>query len=192
MALIEDTDWVSTREQSLLDSLEYENLTDVAVLPVKEVEELLHLADILEMCHSQLAPFPTFTNSTEEEKIHLICDYCDLTKDELDLLYSDQTCIKSQYHPMPVFYILYILVIILGVVFNLIILLAICCRKGRSESTDRFFANLALGDLLLVLLCLPITFLTMIVLHYWPFGYVLCKIVSYMQVRPRPVEDQIL
>lgn len=48
-------------------------------------------------------------------------------------------------------------------------------------ATNYFIVNLAVGDILMALLCIPFTVLSNYIFQYWPFGYSLCVIVSYAQ-----------
>ncbi|XP_077288085.1 RYamide receptor-like [Arctopsyche grandis] len=48
--------------------------------------------------------------------------------------------------------------------------------------TNYFIANLALGDILMSLFCVPFSFVSSLILYYWPFGSVLCRLVNYSQV----------
>jgi neuropeptide Y receptor len=46
--------------------------------------------------------------------------------------------------------------------------------------TNYLIVNLALGDLLLALLCIPFSYIS-VLLQHWPFGKILCHIVSPAQ-----------
>ena len=101
----------------------------------------------------------------------------------MDILYADHTCVKSSYEPIHVICFVYALVFVLGVCGNVMVLWAVL-RGGRALSSvmHLFIANLAMGDLLMVMLCVPFTVTAVIVMHYWPFGYIFCVAVSYLQV----------
>ncbi|XP_050684599.1 RYamide receptor-like [Leptidea sinapis] len=47
--------------------------------------------------------------------------------------------------------------------------------------TNFFIANLAVGDIMMTLFCIPFSFVSMLILRYWPFGGVMCKIVNFSQ-----------
>lgn len=47
--------------------------------------------------------------------------------------------------------------------------------------TNYFIANLALGDILMSVFCVPFSFMSQLVLNHWPFGGVLCRLVNYSQ-----------
>ena len=73
----------------------------------------------------------------------------------------------------------YGLVFLFGVVGNLLVILAI--REPRMRSvTNLFITNLAASDLIVSLVNIPLV-VTHAHLGYWPFGYVLCKIIPFLQ-----------
>ncbi|CAG2175289.1 unnamed protein product, partial [Oppiella nova] len=47
--------------------------------------------------------------------------------------------------------------------------------------TNLFIVNLAVGDILMAILCIPFTFVSNLLLQYWPFGPFMCVIVCYSQ-----------
>ncbi|XP_076290852.1 RYamide receptor isoform X2 [Lasioglossum baleicum] len=47
--------------------------------------------------------------------------------------------------------------------------------------TNLFIVNLAVGDILMALFCVPPSFVSLFVLQYWPFGPTLCPIVNFLQ-----------
>ena len=49
------------------------------------------------------------------------------------------------------------------------------------QVTNIFIVNLAIGDILMAILCIPFTFISNLLLQYWPFGSTLCSLVSYSQ-----------
>ncbi|XP_075216762.1 RYamide receptor-like [Lycorma delicatula] len=48
--------------------------------------------------------------------------------------------------------------------------------------TNLFIVNLAVGDILMTLFCVPFSFVPTLLLQYWPFGATLCKTFSFSQV----------
>lgn len=48
-------------------------------------------------------------------------------------------------------------------------------------ATNYFIVNLAIGDILMALFCIPFTVPSNIIFQYWPFGLSLCVVVSYSQ-----------
>ncbi|KAF6769877.1 hypothetical protein AHF37_11591 [Paragonimus kellicotti] len=51
----------------------------------------------------------------------------------------------------------------------------------RHSVTCTFLFNLSVADLLHILLCAPFTLVADFLLIHWPFGQVLCRLVSYLQ-----------
>ncbi|XP_031829059.1 RYamide receptor isoform X3 [Nomia melanderi] len=47
--------------------------------------------------------------------------------------------------------------------------------------TNLFIVNLAVGDILMALFCVPPSFISIFVLQYWPFGQQLCPTLNYLQ-----------
>nr|QVK45655.1 G protein-coupled receptor [Proales similis] len=68
--------------------------------------------------------------------------------------------------------------IIVGIVGNLLVLLTIVLRKQMRSTTNILILNLAVAELLFILLCVPFTGLNY-VLSVWYFGDVICKVVQY-------------
>lgn len=80
-----------------------------------------------------------------------------------------------------IYIILYCTVSIAAIGGNTIVIyLVIKFRKMRSV-TDMFILNLAFGDLLMAILCIPFTFTANLLFHAWPFGSLMCRLVSYSQ-----------
>lgn len=47
--------------------------------------------------------------------------------------------------------------------------------------TNYFIVNLAVGDILMTIFCVPFSFVSTLILRFWPFGEVMCKVVNYSQ-----------
>uniref|UniRef100_A0A182J7T8 G-protein coupled receptors family 1 profile domain-containing protein n=1 Tax=Anopheles atroparvus TaxID=41427 RepID=A0A182J7T8_ANOAO len=68
-----------------------------------------------------------------------------------------------------------------SVVGNCSVIAIVATQPHMRTVTNLFLANLALGDLLMTLFCVPFTFVSLFVLQYWPFGGALCRVVNYCQ-----------
>lgn len=80
-----------------------------------------------------------------------------------------------------IFTVFYSAISLLAIAGNgIVIYLVVNFRQMRSV-TNFFILNLALGDLLMVVLCIPFTFTSSYLLYNWPFGEALCRLVSYSQ-----------
>ena len=77
--------------------------------------------------------------------------------------------------------IFYPIAMILGFGGNTLVLL-IAFNYNRIRTVTNFFIiNLAISDLVFVILCIPSTYITAYLLQYWPFSNVLCIFFNYMQ-----------
>ncbi|KAH3789207.1 hypothetical protein DPMN_167382 [Dreissena polymorpha] len=85
------------------------------------------------------------------------------SKDPLPLL---QTIVVS---------LLLICIIICTISGNTTVLLAVYCDRRLRSTTNYFIVNLAAADLLLGITVLPLS-ASLEILHYWPFGPLLCDI----------------
>ncbi|XP_055618723.1 RYamide receptor-like isoform X2 [Toxorhynchites rutilus septentrionalis] len=78
-------------------------------------------------------------------------------------------------------YFLYVLIFVTAVIGNSIVLFIVQSHPRMRTVTNYFITNLAVGDLLMMLFCVPFTFISMFVLQYWPFGLIMCRLVNYTQ-----------
>ncbi|XP_047525724.1 RYamide receptor-like isoform X1 [Pieris napi] len=79
-------------------------------------------------------------------------------------------------------YILYSTIFITSLSGNGLVCFIVQSSPRMKTVTNYFIMNLAIGDILMTLLCIPFTFVPMLVLRKWPFGQVMCKLVNYAQV----------
>ncbi|KAH8417811.1 hypothetical protein KR222_006235 [Zaprionus bogoriensis] len=80
-----------------------------------------------------------------------------------------------------VVYLLYIPIFIFALLGNGIVCYIVQSTPRMRTVTNYFIANLALGDILMSLFCVPSSFISLYILNYWPFGIVLCYFVNYSQ-----------
>ncbi len=64
---------------------------------------------------------------------------------------------------------------------NGVVIYIIFAYKRMRTVTNFFIMNLAIGDILMACLCIPFTFVSNLILQFWPFGSVMCLVVSYAQ-----------
>ncbi|XP_045120212.1 QRFP-like peptide receptor [Portunus trituberculatus] len=69
---------------------------------------------------------------------------------------------------------------VVGVAGNGLIIFTICRFRRLKTTTNVFLASLASADLLLILLCIPVK-IARLFSYSWTMGYVLCKLIYYMQ-----------
>jgi hypothetical protein len=72
-------------------------------------------------------------------------------------------------------------IFITGIVGNLLVVLVVIKNSHMKTITNMFIVNLAIGDILVILICLPPTILTDVTAD-WYFGETMCKIIPYIQV----------
>lgn len=78
-------------------------------------------------------------------------------------------------------YIMYISIFLAALIGNGLICFIIQSLPRMRTVTNYFIANLAMGDILMSLFCIPPSFISLFILAYWPFGLLMCKFVSYSQ-----------
>lgn len=78
-------------------------------------------------------------------------------------------------------YIMYISIFIFALLGNGIVTYIVFSSPRMKTVTNFFIVNLAVGDILLTLFCVPFSFFSILILQYWPYGSVLCHLVNYCQ-----------
>ena len=78
-------------------------------------------------------------------------------------------------------YFLYTVITVVAVGGNGIVCFLVFRYPKMRSVTNLFIVNLAIGDILMASLCVPFTFVSNLLLQYWPFGSVMCVLVSYSQ-----------
>ena len=81
-----------------------------------------------------------------------------------------------------VMYVFYCSILFLALFGNGLVCYVVQSSPRMRTVTNYFIVNLAVGDLLMAILCIPFTFVSTLLLQYWPFGQELCQIVSFAQV----------
>jgi RYamide receptor len=77
---------------------------------------------------------------------------------------------------------LYAVVTVVAVGGNAIVCCIVATQRRMQTVTNFFIASLACSDALMASLCIPLSFVTNIIIDYWPFGVVMCPITQYAQV----------
>lgn len=77
---------------------------------------------------------------------------------------------------------LYGSVVFVAIGGNLIVCSIVITQKRMRTITNYFIVSLACSDILMASLCIPFTFVSNVLFHYWPFGALLCPVVLYAQV----------
>lgn len=76
---------------------------------------------------------------------------------------------------------LYFLIVVVAGVGNAFLLLCILADKKLHNATNFFIGNLAAGDLLMCLSCVPMTMSYAFDSHGWAFGRTMCHLVPLLQ-----------
>ncbi|OWF56520.1 RYamide receptor-like [Mizuhopecten yessoensis] len=80
------------------------------------------------------------------------------------------------------FILLYGIIVIIAIGGNTIVCYLIYAYKRMHTIPNYFIVNLAISDIIMAIFCIPFTFVANLMLNYWPFGEVMCPIVTYLQV----------
>ncbi|XP_013395268.1 allatostatin-A receptor [Lingula anatina] len=75
--------------------------------------------------------------------------------------------------------VLFSIIVAVGFLGNLLVLLVIFTNKPMRNTTNILIANLAIADLIFIIICVPFT-AAMFILKYWPFGDFWCHFVYYI------------
>jgi hypothetical protein len=107
-------------------------------------------------------------------------DFEDILKEYPDLLGNMKNESKD-WRPMTIsLMVLYSIAFILGITGNIFVIAVVVQYKHMRTLTNVFLVNLTVGDLLVVLICIPIT-LGEYVYGEYIFGTVICKLAPFLQ-----------
>lgn len=98
-----------------------------------------------------------------------------------ELFSNSKTVLSVTWFQMTI-YFLYTTVFVVALVGNGLVCYVVVSSPRMKTVTNYFIVNLAVGDILMDLFCVPTTFFSTLVLQYWPFGSKLCPGVNYSQV----------
>jgi len=76
--------------------------------------------------------------------------------------------------------IFFSIVVVVGFCGNLLVILVVLLNKQMRNTTNLLILNLAVGDLLFIICCVPFTATTYASPEYWPFGDYWCKVVQFL------------
>nr|XP_046920548.1 RYamide receptor-like [Dermatophagoides farinae] len=133
------------------------------------------MVNSLSMSTSTLVTTTTMINNNENMTISHVASVAD---EKFDVLQQENDYLIQNI----IYSILYSTVSLAAIGGNsIVIYLIINFRRNRRSVTDMFILNLAIGDLLMAILCIPFTFTANLLFHAWPFGSLMCRLVSYAQ-----------
>lgn len=94
---------------------------------------------------------------------------------------SDDTAGLANTYFQSLVYCMYIAIVIVALLGNGIVCYVVRVTPRMRTVTNIFIANLAVGDILMTLFCVPFSFVSILLLGYWPFGTIMCHVVNYSQ-----------
>ncbi|XP_065574140.1 RYamide receptor-like isoform X3 [Artemia franciscana] len=81
-----------------------------------------------------------------------------------------------------IIYLMYSCIFLLALIGNGLVVCVIFSTRRKWTVTNYFIINLAISDILMAVACIPFSFVSTLILHYWPFGGFMCRTVQYSQV----------
>ncbi|KAB7495355.1 Neuropeptide Y receptor [Armadillidium nasatum] len=133
-------------------------------------------------CQNFTTNYSLFHNETANvlEYLSYSCNFCE--EQDIDRLWALKVCdMPSRTIFNICVYVLYITILIVAVIGNLLVVYVVWGTSKLRTVTNYFIVNLAIGDLFMAFFCVPFSFLSTLILQYWPFGFYLCIIVNYFQ-----------
>lgn len=121
-----------------------------------------------------------FTSRTEEQRDNATTNATWPTYDVCDpASYPEDFLTSKLFHSC--IYLMYSIVFLVALIGNGLVCFVVQTSPRMKTVTNYFIVNLAVGDILMTLFCVPFSFVPMLILRYWPFGFVMCKVVNYTQ-----------
>lgn len=93
---------------------------------------------------------------------------------------SSTTSLSSWLTTSRIQIILYITILLLAIIGNALVILTLIQNRRMRTITNVFLLNLAISDILLGVLCMPITLIGTL-LRDFVFGELMCKLLPYLQ-----------
>ncbi|XP_053595553.1 RYamide receptor [Microplitis demolitor] len=78
-------------------------------------------------------------------------------------------------------YFLYGIIFVVALVGNALVCYVVWSSPRMKTVTNFFIVNLAFSDILMTFFCVPTSFVSTLILQYWPFGAEMCPSVNYSQ-----------
>lgn len=105
------------------------------------------------------------------------------TENGMDVILSSPTPSTSSlswFTTIRIQIILYVAILLLAIIGNALVILTLIHNRRMRTITNVFLLNLAISDILLGVLCMPITLIGTL-LRDFVFGEVMCKLLPYLQ-----------
>jgi len=78
--------------------------------------------------------------------------------------------------------LLYTTVIVVAVGGNVVVCFTVATQRRMHTVTNLFIASLAASDVMMASFCIPLTFISDVIVQHWPFPSIVCPIALYAQV----------
>ncbi|KAK0052134.1 orexin receptor type 2 [Biomphalaria pfeifferi] len=127
-------------------------------------------------------------NATGDNKTNTTACWNDYCMDEEAYFDSLADYIQPKHYEW-VFVVVYLITFVVGLVGNALVCFAVCRNPNMRTVTNVFIVNLAVGDFLVILFCLPPTLLHDVT-ETWFLGSITCKAVLFLQ--PTSVSVSVL
>jgi hypothetical protein len=85
------------------------------------------------------------------------------------------------YNDQIIFTAIYIIFGVCGIISNFIVLTLFLCTKKMRQFTNYFFANLSIADVLILIICLPITVTDLYSPDIWFYGFWYCRCYTFIE-----------
>lgn len=119
--------------------------------------------------------FPNFTANTSED----LTFYNSTVSLNCDESFLQQPLSSSYFRALV--YFLYCSIFFVAVAGNGLVCFIVQRSPRMRTVTNLFIVNLAVGDILMSVFCIPFTFVSILILHHWPFGMIMCHLVNFSQ-----------
>lgn len=123
----------------------------------------------------------SFENTSENTSYH--DNYTNITFEDFECeegYLTINSTLRSPYYHATI-YIMYSTIMLISVVGNGMVCIIVKSTPRMQTVTNYFIVNMATGDLLMAIFCVPSSYISMLILYYWPFGTFLCGFVNYSQ-----------
>ena len=87
---------------------------------------------------------------------------------------------KTELWPNKLIILVYFIIFVVGLVSNVIVVYFIFFNKKMQTMTNKFIINLAVADLLVLLICIPVT-ISRFISEEWILGEFMCIFSNYTQ-----------
>lgn len=97
---------------------------------------------------------------------------------DCDLVHPNSTLANVYF--LSAVYSMYAIIFVVALIGNSFVCYIVLSSPPMRTVTNYFILNLAIGDVLITILCVPFTSVALLK-QYWPFGSILCPVVNYSQ-----------